>query len=188
MADGPFPLTGVDPSDPRPGVLVEIRYEQGQGSGASSARSVVLLGHSWGAVLAVEYALRNPTRVSRLILMNPAPVSVGDLAAVRKLYLEQLGEAMDRQRALVASAAYQAGDPEAVAARYRIHFQPSLKRSEHYETMMARMKEMTCQCTECGRNANGWTSARYTDGNAAVPQTPALMRSLQSERTNGSGL
>jgi proline iminopeptidase len=78
--------------------------------------------------------------VSRLILMNPAPVSVSDLAAVRKLYLERLGEAMDRQRALVASAAYQAGDPEAVAARYRIHFQPSLKRREDYERMMARMK------------------------------------------------
>lgn len=43
MADGPFPLTGVDPSDPRPGTLVEIRYEQGQGSGAASARSVVFL-------------------------------------------------------------------------------------------------------------------------------------------------
>jgi proline iminopeptidase len=102
--------------------------------------AVVLLGHSWGAVLAVEYALLNPTRVSRLILMNPAPVSVSDLAAVRKAYLERLGEAMDRQRELVASAAYQAGDPEAVAARYRIHFQPSLKRPEDYERMMARMK------------------------------------------------
>jgi proline iminopeptidase len=102
--------------------------------------SVVLLGHSWGAVLALEYALRNPKRVSHLILMNPAPVSVSDLAAVRKVYLERLGEEMDRQRSIVASAAYQAGDPEAVAARYRIHFKPSLKRPEDYERMMARMR------------------------------------------------
>ncbi len=102
--------------------------------------AVVLLGHSWGAVLAVEYALRNPTHVSHLILMNPAPVSVSDLAAVRTAYLERLGEAMDRQRAIVSSAAYQAGDPEAVARRYRIHFQPSLKRPEDYERMMARMR------------------------------------------------
>ena len=101
---------------------------------------VVLLGHSWGAVLAVEYALRNPTRVSHLILMNPAPVSASDLAAVRKVYLERLGEAMDQQRAILASAAYQAGDPEAVAKRYRIHFQPSLKRPDDYEKMMARMR------------------------------------------------
>ena len=33
-----------------------------------------LLGHSWGTVLALEYALRNPERVSHLILMNPAPL------------------------------------------------------------------------------------------------------------------
>jgi proline iminopeptidase len=102
--------------------------------------AVVLLAHSWGAVLALEYALRNPTRVSHLLLMNPAPVSVSDLTAVRKAYLERLGEEMDRQRAITDSAAYQAGDPEAVAARYRIHFKPSLKRLEDYERMMARMK------------------------------------------------
>jgi proline iminopeptidase len=102
--------------------------------------AIVLLGHSWGSALALEYALRNPTRVSHLILMNPAPVSVSDLASVRKLYLERLGAAMDRQRAIMATAAYQAGEPEAVAARYRIHFQPSLKRPEHYDSMMARMR------------------------------------------------
>jgi proline iminopeptidase len=50
--------------------------------------AVALLGHSWGAVLALEYALRQPTRVTRLILMNPAPVSVTDLAGVRKTYVE----------------------------------------------------------------------------------------------------
>jgi len=102
--------------------------------------AIGLLGHSWGAVLALEYALRNPTRVSQLVLMNPAPVSISDLASVRKAYVERLGAAMDRQRAIMASAAYQAGEPETVAARYRIHFQPSLKRAEDYEKMMARMR------------------------------------------------
>ena len=99
-----------------------------------------LLGHSWGAVLALEYAIRYPTRVSHLILMNPAPASVSDLAVFRKAYLEKLGADMDRQRDIVASAAYQAGDPEAVAARYRIHFKPALKRPEDYEKLMATMK------------------------------------------------
>ncbi|HEX6030955.1 MAG TPA: alpha/beta fold hydrolase [Tepidiformaceae bacterium] len=100
----------------------------------------VLLGHSWGAVLALEYALRHPSRVSHLILMNPAPVAAADLAAVRKVYLERLGGEMDRQRAIVGSAEYQAGEPEAVAARYRIHFKPALRRPEDYEKMMARMR------------------------------------------------
>jgi proline iminopeptidase len=88
----------------------------------------VLLGHSWGAVLALEYALQNPSRVSRLILMNPAPVSARQLAVLRKSYVEQLGSEMERQREIMASAAYKAGDPETVAARYRIHFRHGLRR------------------------------------------------------------
>ena len=102
--------------------------------------SVALLGHSWGAVLALEYALRHPKRVSRLVLMNPAPASTADLTAFRKIYLQKIGADMDRQRAIVASAAYQAGDPEAVIARYRIHFKPSLARPEDYERLMATMQ------------------------------------------------
>jgi len=100
----------------------------------------VLLGHSWGAVLALEYALRYPTHVSHLVLMNPAPASARDLKVFREAYLRQLGSDMDRQREIVATAAYQSGDPEAVAARYRIHFEHALAKSSDYETLMARMK------------------------------------------------
>jgi proline iminopeptidase len=102
--------------------------------------STALLGHSWGAVLALEYARRYPTRVSKMILMNPAPASASDVALLRKAYARKLGADMDRQRAIVASAAYQEGDPEAVTARYRLHFKPALKRPEDYEKLMATMK------------------------------------------------
>ena len=103
-------------------------------------KSVVLLGHSWGTVLALEYALRHQTRVSHLILMNPAPASAADLAAFRKIYIEKIGADMDRQRAIVASAAYQVGNPLAVIARYRIHFKPALARADDYERLMATMQ------------------------------------------------
>src|SRR5207247_1029578 len=102
--------------------------------------SSALLGHSWGTVLALEYALRHPTRVSHLILMNPAPASASDFAVLRKAYAQKLGAGMDRQKEIMVGAAYQAGDPEAVAARYRLHFKPALKRPEDYEKLMARMK------------------------------------------------
>src|SRR5512142_2593091 len=36
--------------------------------------SVALLGHSWGNVLALEYAIRHPTHISHLIILNTAPV------------------------------------------------------------------------------------------------------------------
>lgn len=100
----------------------------------------VMLGHSWGAVLALEYALRHPTRVSHLILMNPSPASTRDLALLQKAYRKQLGADMDRQREIVEGEAYRAADPEAVAARYRIHFRPALKRHADYERLMARME------------------------------------------------
>jgi proline iminopeptidase len=102
--------------------------------------SSALLGHSWGTVLALEYALRHPARVSRLILMNPAPASASDLAVFRKAYTLKLGADMDRQREIVQSAAYKEGDPEAVTARYRIHFKPALSRHADYEKLMATMK------------------------------------------------
>ena len=102
--------------------------------------STAILGHSWGTVLALEYALRHPDRVSHLILMNPAPASAADVSILRRFYLQKLGPDMDRQVAIVKSVAYQDGDPEAVAARYRIHFKPALERAEDYEKLMAAMK------------------------------------------------
>ena len=101
--------------------------------------AVVVLGHSWGTVLALEYALRHPAHVSHLVLMNPAPASANDVAVMRKSYLGKLGTDMDRQRALMSSAAYQAGDPDAVAARYRIHFQVALRRVEDFDRLMKTM-------------------------------------------------
>src|SRR5689334_22755195 len=103
-------------------------------------KAPALLGHSWGTVLALEYALRHPDRVSRLILMNPAPASAADVVVFRKAYLQKLGAEMDRQRAIAESAAYREGDPETVAARYRIHFRPSFERADAYEKLMARMR------------------------------------------------
>jgi proline iminopeptidase len=101
--------------------------------------SIALLGHSWGAVLALEYALRHGQRVSQLVLMNPAPASTADLAVFRKAYLAQLGADMGRQSEIASSAAYKEGDPVAVTARYRVHFKHALARSSDYEKLMAAM-------------------------------------------------
>jgi proline iminopeptidase len=46
--------------------------------------SMALLGHSWGGVLAMEYASRHPERLTHLILMNTAPASNRDINAWRQ--------------------------------------------------------------------------------------------------------
>jgi len=102
--------------------------------------SAAVLGHSWGTVVALEYALRHPTRVSHLILMNPAPASARQNSVFRKAYSQKLGTDMDRQRGITASPAYQEGDPTTVAARYRLHFKHALARPEDYEGLMATMR------------------------------------------------
>ena len=101
--------------------------------------AAVLLGHSWGALLALEFALRHPALVSHLVLMNPAPVSQQRAAFVQQTHAAQLGSDIERQRAIQASAAYKEGDPDAVAARYRIHFKHALHRPADYEMLMTRM-------------------------------------------------
>lgn len=102
--------------------------------------SATILGHSWGAVLALEYAIRHPERVSHLILMNPAPVSTDDFKEFRKEYLEKPGSDLERLRAVQGTAAYKEGDPHAVAAYYRIHFKPALKRPEDLDKVIARLR------------------------------------------------
>ena len=102
--------------------------------------SVVLLGHSWGTDLALEYAVRYPERVSRLILMNPAPASSDDFKQSRKERLDKLGADTDRLKAVRDSAAYKEGDPDAVAAYYRIHFKMALKRPEDLTKVVGAMR------------------------------------------------
>jgi len=102
--------------------------------------SMVLLGHSWGTVLALEYALRYPVRVSHLILMNPGPASADDYKQLKSEWMEKRPEDMERRKAIAATAAFQEADPEAVVASYRIHFKPALARSEDYEKLISRMQ------------------------------------------------
>ena len=60
-----------------------------------------------------------------MILMNPAPASTEDYKQLRKEWLEKRPDDMERRKTISASAAYQEGDPDAVIAYYRIHFQPA---------------------------------------------------------------
>lgn len=103
--------------------------------------SVAVLGHSWGGLLAMEYAIRHPHRVSHLILMNTGPASHDDyLLFRRQLSVLRAVSDVEEMNALSARAKYRAGDPDTVAAYYRIHFRPTLRQPEHLERVIARLR------------------------------------------------
>ena len=97
--------------------------------------SVAVLGHSWGAVIAMEYATRRPDRVSHLVLLNPAPASHDDAVLLRD-HLHRLRPARDveRMQAISATDRYQQGDIDAEAEYYRIHYRPALRSPEQIAT------------------------------------------------------
>ena len=98
--------------------------------------SVAVLGHSWGGLLAMEYALRHPDRVSHLILMNTAPASHDDFMLLQQERRKRLAADLEKLNARSSETNYQEGDPDAVAAYYRIHFGATLRQPEHLETLI----------------------------------------------------
>ena len=99
----------------------------------------VLLGHSWGGLLAMEYAIRHPDRVSHLILMDTAPAAHQDFQELRR-WLRSLRspEQLARMGELAADPAFVAGDPDANAEYNRIHFAPTIRRSEDLDLVVGR--------------------------------------------------
>lgn len=102
--------------------------------------SVPVLGHSWGALLAMEYALHHPKRVSHLILMNAAPASHDDFMRLQQFRHERPAADLAKMKELSSTIKYQEGDPDTVADYYRNHFRATLKRPEHLETLMKSLR------------------------------------------------
>jgi proline iminopeptidase len=104
--------------------------------------STAVLGHSWGGVLALEYAIRHPDRVSHLILVNTAPASHDDYMLLRQeLPKRRAADDVEKMNELSSTAAYQEGDPETVAGYYRIHFRATVKKPEYLGKVIHRLRQ-----------------------------------------------
>jgi proline iminopeptidase len=87
-----------------------------------------LLGHSWGAHVAMYYALRHPERVSRLILLNSVSASHEDLVLMQAERHRRWAPHRERMDALSTSREFLDGDPASVAEYYRLDFAAALAR------------------------------------------------------------
>ena len=103
--------------------------------------AIAVLGHSWGCVLALEYAVRRPGRGSHVILLNPAPASHRDLLLLRRELAARRAPAdLERMKSLAASGRYRQGDVETESEYYRLHFKPGLYRAEHVDEIVGRLR------------------------------------------------
>jgi proline iminopeptidase len=123
----------------------------------TGSTTVALLGHSWGGLLAMEYAIRHPDRVSHLILMNTAPASHRDMLALRREWTSRRGpEQSERITELASDPAHLSGDIEADAAYYRIHFGSTIRRRDQLDEVVRRLR--------LGFTPEGIVAARAIEG------------------------
>lgn len=128
-----------------------------------------LLGHSWGCILAMEYAARHPDRVSHLVLLNTAPGTRADVATLRA-HLARIrppGDA-ERMRAIAATDRFRRGDLDADQEYYRIHFRPALTDPAHLDVLLPRLRArvdaagvVTARAIEDRLYDETWRDERY---------------------------
>jgi proline iminopeptidase len=106
---------------------------------------MAVLGHSWGGVLAMEYAVHHPDRVSHLILMNSAAGSYQGWLLTRQNFVDLRTPAeRERMGQLAATVEYQRGSPTVEAELNRIHFRASGHDLETVERLLERLPEAQC--------------------------------------------
>lgn len=73
---------------------------------------ISILGHSWGAFVAMHYAIEHPKCIDRLILSNPCPASSDDFSIFEKERDKRLSNFQGELSKIQNSQEYQNGDPE----------------------------------------------------------------------------
>lgn len=89
-----------------------------------------LVGHSWGAILAMLYAARNPDQVFSLVLMTPSPPTYSGMLQLEAMKRARRSKEDDQAlSALVESEPYLLGEPEAINQFmnrwFRVYLSPS---------------------------------------------------------------
>ncbi len=102
------------------GDIEALRAEQG-------AERVLVLGHSYGTMVALGYALAHPDRVRGLVLLDPVePGSRFAAETGRRFAAARTDADVQALRDLVDSPAFEAREPQAVERMYRIAYRATV--------------------------------------------------------------
>jgi proline iminopeptidase len=129
---------GVEPGD----VTMESEVEDLDAIRRSlGLDAVALIGHSWGGLLAMYYAISYPEHVSHLILMHSAPASAGGWSNLMDVFERHRPprdrEVLDR---VEASESFQRGELDAEAEYNRAHFRMTLPQTELLDELVGRIR------------------------------------------------
>ena len=102
--------------------------------------AVTVLGHSWGGLLAMEYATRHPEHVSHLVLMNTAPVWPEGWIELRS-HLAQLRSPSTIAEMRELGPMIEAGDLDAERRFYRLYFAVTVLDAELLDRVVGRLRE-----------------------------------------------
>ncbi len=80
---------------------------------------VSILGHSWGAFLALQYAFVHPERVQKLVLSNGFPASSEDLGLFIQEYMTRMEPYQETLAKLHAHPGFKEGDPLVIKDLHR---------------------------------------------------------------------
>lgn len=95
------------------------------------AKRVSLLGHSWGGLLALHYALSYPESVDSIILTNSMVAASNDLGLFFGELTKRVAPYQEEINELEAGDLFQTGDPKTVARVSQLFFQTYMYNSEN---------------------------------------------------------
>ena len=104
---------------------------------------IALLGHSWGAILAMKYAIRFSSRVTHLVLVNPASCTYGDIADARQRRAASLEPCKAELAAIRESQEFIAGDPSTVSRYLGVLFRRATRDPRHSAQLDFRLEQFT---------------------------------------------
>lgn len=106
---------------------------------------VSILGHSWGGLLAMHYAITHPEHIKKLILSNSAPASSEDWTLFMNEWVKRTKPYQTELAAIHNEPGYPEGDPDVIARFYRIVFKTYCYIPEKANLINLRMSQSSCQ-------------------------------------------
>lgn len=103
---------------------------------------VSILGHSWGGLLAMHYAIAHPKSIDKLILSNSEAASLEDLSLFIDEYTRRTALFQDQLSAIYKTKVYQEKDPETVEKVYRIIFRTYCYCADKADLLSVRMSSI----------------------------------------------